>query len=231
MLLYFWYAQRWLTKWYNSRFWYSYEGNRYCLSGRNARISHYQFYAFSFVMSRKSSTGVGFEPTQNSICYPPTMTNYPICRWVFGISVNAIWYRGVKHEYIRRRFIWVDWRLKKRCLRDRSKFTGYLGRVLGKICLKKSLRPPYFFWKKVFASLFLDKKSLRPLIFSEKKTLSNPFYFLYHTSIKYGYENHFMYSLDVSIRQWTHQSHLTQQIFIFDLRVWGWGRCFPNRCS
>ena len=30
-------------------------------------------------------------------------------------------------------------------LRDRSKFTGYLGRVLGKICLKKSLRPPLSF--------------------------------------------------------------------------------------
>ena len=28
-------------------------------------------------------------------------------------------------------------------IRDRSKFTGYLGRVLGKICLKKFLRPPF----------------------------------------------------------------------------------------
>ena len=33
-------------------------------------------------------------------------------------------------------------------LRDRSKFTGYLGRVSEKICLKKSLRPPFFGQKK-----------------------------------------------------------------------------------
>ena len=50
-------------------------------------------------------------------------------------------------------------------LRDRSKFTGYLGRVLGKICLKNSVRPPFFSRKKVFA----------PLIFSEKKSLP-PFF-------------------------------------------------------
>ena len=29
-------------------------------------------------------------------------------------------------------------------IRDRSKFTGYLGRVLGKICLKKKYSPPFF---------------------------------------------------------------------------------------
>ena len=31
--------------------------------------------------------------------------------------------------------------ISTRLVRDRSKFTGYLGRVLGKICLKKSFRP------------------------------------------------------------------------------------------
>ena len=36
----------------------------YCVSGRDARISHYQFYAFVGI-SQKSSTGVGFERTQN----------------------------------------------------------------------------------------------------------------------------------------------------------------------
>ena len=50
-------------------------------------------------------------------------------------------------------------------VKDRSKFTGYLGRGLGKICLKKSLRPRFFSRKKVFA----------PLIFSEKKS-SPPFF-------------------------------------------------------
>ena len=52
-------------------------------------------------------------------------------------------------------------------LRDRSKFTGYLGRVLGKICLKKSLRPPYF----------SRKKNLRPPYFFEKKSSSPLFHF------------------------------------------------------
>ena len=33
-------------------------------------------------------------------------------------------------------------------VRDRSKLTGYIGRVLGKICLKQSLRPPNFFFEK-----------------------------------------------------------------------------------
>ena len=37
-------------------------------------------------------------------------------------------------------------------LGDTSKFTGYLGRVLGK-CVWKSLRPPYFFWKNIFSPL------------------------------------------------------------------------------
>ena len=51
-------------------------------------------------------------------------------------------------------------------IRDQSKFTGYLRRVL-----EKSLRPPLFFLKKVFASLFfISKKSLRPLIIFEKKS-------------------------------------------------------------
>ena len=56
---------------------------------------------------------------------------------------------------------WDTWHL-----RDRSKFTGYLGRVLGKIHLKK-----------VCAPLSLVEKSLRPLIFSDffsKKSLRPP---------------------------------------------------------
>ena len=57
------------------------------------------------------------------------------------------------------------------CLRDRSKFTGYLGWVLGKICLKKSLRAPFFSRKKVFAPLiFSEKKYSPPLFFVEKKS-------------------------------------------------------------
>ena len=50
-------------------------------------------------------------------------------------------------------------------LRDRSKFTGYLGRVLGKICLKKSLRPLFLVEKKSSPPLFFLKKSLRPPFF------------------------------------------------------------------
>ena len=46
--------------------------------------------------------------------------------------------------------------------RDRSKITGYLGRVLGKISLKRSLRPPIFSWKKVFAPLFVSEKKSSP---------------------------------------------------------------------
>ena len=58
-------------------------------------------------------------------------------------------------------------------IRDRSKFTGYLGRVLGKICLKKSLRPLFLVEKKS-SPPFLVEKSLRPY-FSEKKS-SPPFF-------------------------------------------------------
>ena len=48
-------------------------------------------------------------------------------------------------------------RKSKKFFRDRSKFTGYIGRVLGKICLKKSSSP-----------LFFLIKSLRPLYLVEK---------------------------------------------------------------
>ena len=58
---------------------------------------------------------------------------------------------------------------------ERSTFTGYLGRVLGRICLKK-VSAPLFFLKKVSAPLFFSEKSLRPLIFSEKKVFA-PFFF------------------------------------------------------
>ena len=50
-------------------------------------------------------------------------------------------------------------------VRDWSKFTGYLGRVLGKICLKNLI-----FSQKKYPPLFLVKKSLRPLIFFEKNS-------------------------------------------------------------
>ena len=54
-------------------------------------------------------------------------------------------------------------------VRDRSKFTGYLGRVLGKICLKKS-RPPFFTQKKVVTSLIFLKKILHPFIFFKENS-------------------------------------------------------------
>ena len=53
-------------------------------------------------------------------------------------------------------YVFDDTEVRIVFIRDQSKFTVYLGRVLGKICLKKSLRTPYFFLK----------KSLRPPFFS-----------------------------------------------------------------
>ena len=47
---------------------------------------------------------------------------------------------------------------------DQSKVTGYLGRVFGKICLKRNTSPPFF-----------TQKSLRPI----KKTLNPPFHIGY----------------------------------------------------
>ena len=73
--------------------------------------------------------------------------------------------------------------------RDRSKFTGYLGRFLGKFVSKKSLRPPPFFIrKKFFVPFYFLRKSLcpsflswnkvfAPIILSEKKNLSPVFIF------------------------------------------------------
>ena len=50
-------------------------------------------------------------------------------------------------------------------LRDRSKYTGYLGRVLGK-----------FVWKKVVAPFFLVEKKSSPPYFSRKKFKQLPRY-------------------------------------------------------
>ena len=56
-------------------------------------------------------------------------------------------------------------------IRDRSKSTGYLGRVLGKICLRK-VSAPLFTRQKVFVPLiFSEKKNLCPLSLIEKKSL------------------------------------------------------------
>ena len=76
---------------------------------------------------------------------------------------------------------------KKYFIRERSKFTGYLGRDLGKnlpekkvfapfFYSKKSRRPPYFFLKKVFAPLFLVEKKSSPPYFFFKKNSSPPFF-------------------------------------------------------
>ena len=71
--------------------------------------------------------------------------------------------------------------------RDRSKFTRYLGQVLGKLV-----------WKKVFVSPFLvEKKVFAPLIFP-KKNSSPPFFISSKRSHRYSYENEFMYLLYAS---------------------------------
>ena len=67
-------------------------------------------------------------------------------------------------------------------IRDRSNFSGYLRRVLGKICLKKSLRPLFLVEKKSSPPYFFLKKSLRPPIFSWKKVFAPPNFFRINSS-------------------------------------------------
>ena len=47
-------------------------------------------------------------------------------------------------------------------IRDRSKFTGFLGWVLGKIWGEKNSSPPFFLVEKVFAPLFFLSKVFTP---------------------------------------------------------------------
>ena len=56
------------------------------------------------------------------------------------------------------RLLTMTLKVYRRTFRDRSKFTGYLGRVLGKI------RPLFFSRKKSSPLIFSEKKSLRPLL-------------------------------------------------------------------
>ena len=65
--------------------------------------------------------------------------------------------------------------------RDRSKFTGYLGRVLEKIYLKKVFAP-LSFSKKVFAPLIFFEKSLRLPLLRLPKVLKTTKMFLLYVS-------------------------------------------------
>ena len=65
-----------------------------------------------------------------------------------------------------------------------SKFTGYPGRVLGKMYLKKGFRPPlsrkkslpiYFFWKKVFTPVCIDLSLFSPPKIFRKKYIAPVF--------------------------------------------------------
>ena len=61
-------------------------------------------------------------------------------------------------------YLVFDLRFNSEILSGWSKFTGYLCRVLGKICVKKSVRPLFVTRKKVFEPLiFYEKKLLAPL--------------------------------------------------------------------
>ena len=125
-------------------------------------------------------------------------------------------------------------------IRDQSKFTGFLGRVLGKICLKKSLRPPFFNRKKVFAPLIFYEKKLSPPFFGWKKSLRPPDFFrkklfapLFYFSQKQPYLkswkrlNVFVVCI---ILQWTHLSHLTQHRLLFGF-FWKMKSCISKFCS
>ena len=62
-------------------------------------------------------------------------------------------------------------------IRDRSKFTGYPGRVLGIFQPIKNFVPPFYFSKKnISPPFFFTKKSSSPLIFFSKKILGPPFF-------------------------------------------------------
>ena len=72
------------------------------------------------------------------------------------------------------------------CVRDRSKFTRYLGRVLRKMCLKKVFAP-YFLSRKVFAPLLILKKKLSPpppYIYSQNSLFYRMFYAAMNTPNK-----------------------------------------------
>ena len=55
--------------------------------------------------------------------------------------------------------------------KGRSKFTGYLGRVLGKIWSEKAFAPPNFFWK-ILCPLFCSINLFGHIIFLEKKVFA-----------------------------------------------------------
>ena len=75
---------------------------------------------------------------------------------------------------------------------------------------------PLFFPKKFFGSCFSFKKVFGPLIFSGKNS-KPPFLFSSKTSLKYSYENSYVFIVCI-IRQWTHQSHFPQQRLLFNLQ-------------
>ena len=88
----------------------------------------------------------------------------------------------------------IFWMVCTEVIRDRTNFSGYLGRALGKICLKKSLRPLIFSERKSSPPpLFFQKKCLRPPDFFRKKNSS----LSYLPKPAIGYEKQFMYVLYV----------------------------------
>ena len=82
-----------------------------------------------------------------------------------------------------------------------AEFTGYLGRVLRKIRLKKVSAP--FLSKKLFAPPNFFRQKFRPFFISPKNSLTH--------------ENDSMYCCLI-IRQLTHPSHLTQYRLLYDLQ-------------
>ena len=87
-----------------------------------------------------------------------------------------------------------------------SKGTSHIGWVFGEICRPlifsdKKSSPPFFNWKKTLAPYFF-KKTLNPRFFLPKTLQWKLFYEL----------------IVCIIRQWTHQGHLTQHRFLFDLQ-------------
>ena len=101
-------------------------------------------------------------------------------------------------------YLVFDLRFNSEILSGWSKFTGYLCRVLGKICVKKSVRPPFCY----------SKKSLRPPNFLRKKLLAPLFdFFSKQPDVKFW--KPISVFVVCIISQWTHSSHLPLNFFIF----------------
>ena len=76
--------------------------------------------------------------------------------------------------------------------KDRSKFTGYVGRVSGKISLEKSLHLSLLVQKSPRPLIFSKRKSCPPYFFRKEKELLAPVFISSKNSLIQNYEIHFV---------------------------------------